>query len=69
MTIDEIEQIEERARRGAPVEAQTILRLTAHLRNVLQAKSNAEAFASELARKAGLQPRYYGASRSQEAKK
>ena len=68
MTIEEIEEIEDRARRGAPIEPQIVLRVTAHLRNVLQAKSNAEAFACEVARKAGLTPRYYYASHSQKPK-
>jgi hypothetical protein len=53
MTIQELEQIEERARRGLPVDPELILTLTAYLRDVLQAKINAEAVASEVLKKAG----------------
>ena len=67
MTIEEIEEIEECARRETPIESQVVLRLTAHLRNVLQAKLNAEAFAFEVARKAGLPPRYHYARHSQQS--
>jgi len=47
MTIKDLEQIEERARGGQPIDSQLILNLTAYLRDVLQAKVNAEAIASE----------------------
>jgi hypothetical protein len=59
MTIQELEQIEDRARRGMPTDPETILLLTAYLRNILQAKINAEAVASEALKKAGLKSRYY----------
>ena len=59
MTNQELEQIEDRARRGLPIDPEVILILTAYLRNVLQAKINAEAVASEALRKAGLKSRYY----------
>jgi hypothetical protein len=59
MTNQELEQIEDRARRGLPIDPEVILILTAYLRNVLQAKINAEAIASEALRKAGLKSRYY----------
>ena len=51
MTIKDLEQIEERARGGQPIDSQLILNLTAYLRDVLQAKVNAEAIASEALRK------------------
>ncbi len=57
MTIQELEQIEDRSRRGLPVDPEVILTLTAYLRDVLQAKINAEAVASEVLRKAGLRTR------------
>jgi hypothetical protein len=47
MTIKELEQIEDRARRGLPIDSEVILTLTAYLREVLQAKVNAEAVAHE----------------------
>ncbi|HZE63501.1 MAG TPA: hypothetical protein VE056_06450 [Pyrinomonadaceae bacterium] len=59
MTNQELEQIEDRARRGLPIDPEVILILTAYLRNILQAKINAEAIASEALRKAGLKSRYY----------
>lgn len=61
MTIQELEQIEDRARRGLPIEPESILTLTAYLRNVLQAKASAEAVASEALKQAGLNPRYHTA--------
>lgn len=51
MTINDLEQIEQRARSGQPIDSQLILNLTAYLRDVLQAKVNAEAIASEALRK------------------
>jgi hypothetical protein len=54
LTIEEVERIEDRARRGLPIDPELILILTAYLRNVLQAKENAEAVASEALKKAGL---------------
>jgi hypothetical protein len=59
MTIQELEQIEDRARRGMPIDSEVVLLLTAYLRDVLQAKINAEAVASEALKKAGLKSRYY----------
>ena len=59
MTIQELEQIEDRARRGWPIAPETILNLTAYLRDVLQAKANAEAVAYEALRQAGLKSKYY----------
>lgn len=53
MTIKELEQIEDRTRRGLPIDSTVILTLTAYLRDVLQAKMNAEAVASEALRQAG----------------
>ena len=58
MTIQEIEEIENRARRGLPVDPQVVLILAAYLRDVLQAKVSAEAVASEALTKAGLKPRF-----------
>jgi hypothetical protein len=57
MSIQELEQIEFRARLGLPIDCETVLTLTAYLRNVLQEKLNAEAVASELLKKADLSPR------------
>ena len=59
MTIKELEQIEDRARRGLPIDSELILVLTAYLREVLQEKANAEAVASQALRKAGMRSRYY----------
>ena len=61
MTIKELEQIEDRARRGLPIDSELILTLTAYLRNVLQEKANAEAVAYEALKKAGSKSRYYTA--------
>jgi hypothetical protein len=58
MTIKELEQIEDRARRGLPIDSELILTLTAYLREVLQAKVNAEAVAHEALKKAGIKSRY-----------
>ena len=58
MTIKELEQIEDRARRGLPIDSEVVLTLTAYLRNVLQEKVNAEAVARE-ARKKVEQSRHY----------
>jgi hypothetical protein len=58
MTIPELEQIEDRARRGLPIDPAVILNLTAYLRDVLQAKITAEAVASEALKNAGLNSRY-----------
>ena len=62
MTIKELEQIEDRARRGLPIDSGLILTLTAYLRNVLQEKVNAEAVAHEVLKKAGINSRYYTAN-------
>jgi len=61
MTIKELEQIEDRARRGLPIDSVHILSLTGYLRNVLQEKANAEAVAVEALKKAGMKSRYYTA--------
>ena len=61
MTIEELEQIEDRARRGLPIDSELILTLTAYLREVLQAKVNAEAVAYEALKKAGINSQYYTA--------
>ncbi len=62
MTISELEQIEDRARRGLPIDPAIILTVTAYLRDVLQAKANAEAIAFEALRKAGLNSQHYTAA-------
>ena len=61
MTIKELEQIEDRARRGLPIDSEVILNLTAYLRDVLQEKVNAEAVAHEALKKVGIKSRYYTA--------
>ena len=61
MTIEELEQIEDRAHRGLPIDPDSVLTLTAYLRDVLQAKASAEAVASEALRQAGLNSRYHTA--------
>jgi hypothetical protein len=61
MTIAELEQIEERARRGETINPDLILRLTTYLRDVLQQKANAEAIAEVALKKANLKSRYYTA--------
>ena len=67
MTISELEHIEICAQRGVPVDSEIILRLTAYLRETLQAKESAEAIAKEAMRKAGRQSRYYTAGVSDQA--
>ena len=62
MNIAELERIEDLARRGLPIDPELILALTAYLRDVLQAKLNAEAVASEALKKAGLKSRYHTAA-------
>ena len=59
MTIQELEQIEERAQRRLPIPPEQILTLTAYLRDVLQAKANAEAIAAEAVKRSGLKSKYY----------
>ena len=61
MTLKELELIEDRARRGLPIDSEVVLTLTAYLREVLQAKANAEAVAYEALKKAGIKSRYYTA--------
>ena len=61
MTIQELEQIEDRARRGLPIDPESILMLTAYLRDVLQAKASAEAVASEALKQTGVNSRYHSA--------
>jgi hypothetical protein len=68
MTIPELEQIEICAQRGLPVDSELILKLTAFLRDTLQAKAITEAIAVEAVRKAGMQSsRYYTAPVSRQA--
>ena len=55
--IKELEQIEDRARRGLPIDSEVILTLTAYLREVLQEKLNAEAVAHEALKRAGINSR------------
>jgi hypothetical protein len=62
MTIQELEQIEDRARRGLPIAPEHILILVAYLRDVLQAKASAEAVASEALQRAGINSRYFTAA-------
>jgi len=57
MTIEEIERIEECARRGSFIDPAVMLRVTSYLRDVLQEKANAEAVASAALSKAGLKSR------------
>lgn len=59
MTLRELEQIENLAHKGQSVDPKDILMLTAHLREILQAKAIAEALAVEAMRKAGVKSRYY----------
>ena len=66
MTIQELEQIEDRARRGLAIDSELILTLTGYLREVLQAKVNAEAVACEALKKAGIKSQYYTAEISNE---
>jgi hypothetical protein len=66
MTIKDLEQIEDRARRGLPIDSEVILTLTAYLRNVLQEKVNAEAVAHVALKKAGIKSRYYTAETGRE---
>ena len=58
MTFQKLEQIEDRARRGLPIESDSILMLTAYLRDVLQAKASAEAVAAEALKQARLNSRH-----------
>ena len=57
MSIQELELIEDRARRGLPIDPKLILSVAAYLRDVLQAKIAAEAVASEALKSAGLNSR------------
>ena len=61
MTLEEIQQLEDRARRGMPIEPDSVLMLTAYLRDVLQAKASAEAVASEALKQIGRNSRYHTA--------
>ena len=54
LTLRDLEQIEESAHKSGTSEAQTVLRLSAALRNALQEKENAVALASEFRRKSKL---------------
>jgi hypothetical protein len=54
LTLRDLEQIEELAHKSGTSEAQTVLLLSAALRNALQEKENAVALACELRRKSKL---------------
>lgn len=54
LTLRDLEQIEESRHKSGTSEAQTVLRLSAALRNALQEKENAVALAREFRRKSGL---------------
>ncbi|MCM3869543.1 MAG: hypothetical protein ND895_02435 [Pyrinomonadaceae bacterium] len=53
LTLIELEQIEELAHQSKTSEAKTVLRLSAALREALQAKENACALAAEFKKRAG----------------
>ncbi|MGH9883165.1 MAG: hypothetical protein ACRD6N_17150 [Pyrinomonadaceae bacterium] len=52
LTLTELEQIEESAHRSQTLEAKIVLRLSAALREALQAKENARALVAEFKREA-----------------
>lgn len=54
LSLSQLEQIEESARHSETTEAKTVLRLSAALREALQAKENACALAAEFKKKASL---------------
>ena len=54
LTLRDLEQIEELAHKSGTSEAQTVLRLSAALRNALQEKENAVALVHEFRRKSKL---------------
>lgn len=54
LTLRDLEQIEELAHKSGTFEAQTVLRLSAALRNALQEKENAVALAREFRTKGNL---------------
>ena len=60
VTLSELEQIEESARRSETSEGKTVLRLSAALREALQAKENACALAAEFKKKADAGHRNIG---------
>ncbi len=62
MTLSELEQIEESAHRSGTSEAQTVLRLSAALREALQARENACALAAEFKKMADRYHRNSGES-------
>ena len=51
LTLRDLEQIEELAHKSGTTEAQTVLRLSAALRNALQEKENAVALVHEFRRR------------------
>jgi hypothetical protein len=55
LSLGELEQIERSAQHSDTTEAKTVLRLSAALREALQAKENACALAAEFKRKANLE--------------
>lgn len=54
LSLRELEQIEESARHSETTKSNTVLRLSAALREALQAKENASALAAEFKKKASL---------------
>jgi hypothetical protein len=60
LTLNELEQIEESAHHSESSEATTVLRLSAALREALQAKENACALAAEFKKRADHDPRNMG---------
>jgi hypothetical protein len=56
LSLVELERIEESARHSRTTESKTVLRLSAALREALQAKENACALANELKKRAELRP-------------
>jgi hypothetical protein len=57
LTLRDLEQIEELAHKSGTSEAQTVLRLSAALRNALQEKENAVAMVGVFKRRAGTTER------------
>jgi len=60
LTLSELEKIEESAQRSETSEAKTVLRLSAALREALQAKENACALAAEFKKRADADHRNSG---------
>jgi hypothetical protein len=62
LSLDELEEIENKAHRSHTAEAAVVLRLSAALREALQAKENALALAAEFKRRAATDNRQTGKS-------